>query len=248
MTSLPRSLFLKVLTATLALTITSAKAVAGNPNPRVLPVGSKPYGMSYGDWGGAWWAWALGIPADMNPILDPDGTFGAVDQSGPVWFLAGTFGGAVERTVSVPRGKALFFPLVNSVWWAPDDLEFAAFVAEEFLGLDPATLSDEELIRLGAGFQVTFTELTMTCTVDGEPLQNLEQYRAASAPFVIEDADLLDDFGIPIAEDNFAVSDGYWIMLSPLPAGRHEIHLVVQSDSLLFGEFDLDVRYVVNIE
>ncbi len=52
----------------------------------------------------------------MNPVEDNTGKFCGLGQSGPVWFLAGTFGGTVERTCTIPAGKALFYPLVNSIW------------------------------------------------------------------------------------------------------------------------------------
>ena len=39
-----------------------------------------------------------------------------VGQSGSVWFLAGIFGGgSATRTCAVPAGKALYFPVLNSV-------------------------------------------------------------------------------------------------------------------------------------
>src|SRR5574341_1319356 len=66
----------------------------GNPNPGVLPPRATAYGMTYGEWSARWWQWGLGQPAATNPIDDPTGAFCDVGQSGPVWFLAGTFGGA----------------------------------------------------------------------------------------------------------------------------------------------------------
>ena len=158
----------KIASIFLAVVVASTFALAGrNTNPTVLPIDSNPHGQSYGNWGGEWWAWALGVPLDSNPIEDATGEFGDIDQSGRVWFLAGNFGGESEREVTIPPGKALFFPLINSVWWAPDDVEIAAFVVDEFLGLDPDDFTDEELIALTAVFQVTFETLEMTCSVDG---------------------------------------------------------------------------------
>ena len=41
-------------------------------------------------------------------------------QSGPVWFLADTYGTKrTIRTCTVPRGKHLFFPLINYVVMLP---------------------------------------------------------------------------------------------------------------------------------
>jgi len=48
--------------------------------------------------------------------LDPTGEFCHVGQSGPVFFLAGNFGGTTVRHCTVPAGKALFFPILNYFW------------------------------------------------------------------------------------------------------------------------------------
>ena len=61
-----------------------------------------------------WWQWVLAVPASENPLTDTTGQFAAVNQRGRVWFLAGNVsGGTTVRTISVPAGKALFFPIVN---------------------------------------------------------------------------------------------------------------------------------------
>src|SRR5262249_33125691 len=60
-------------------------------NPGVLPPSSNPYGRSYGEWGAAWWQWALSLPLSESPLNDPTGAHIAAGQSGPVWFLSGTF-------------------------------------------------------------------------------------------------------------------------------------------------------------
>ena len=225
----------------------SSLAVAGtNEDLGILPVDAKLFGRTYGEWGAEWWKWAVGIPAETNPIIDPTGEFGHIDQKGPVWFLAGTFGGTVERSLTVPKGKWLFFPLVNSLWWAPDDLETAAFVAE-FLGLDPDDLTDEELIRLVAAFNLERL-VHLSCTIDGVRVDNPLQYRASSPAFMITDTDLLDDFGIPISTPNAAITDGYWIMLSPLSEGEHTIRFAAHVDNPLFGKFKLNVTYHLTIE
>jgi hypothetical protein len=65
-----------------------------------------------------WWQWGLSIPTSVNPMTDTTGEFAVVGQRGPIWFLAGFFGGStatVTRTCSVPQGKALFFPVTNAV-------------------------------------------------------------------------------------------------------------------------------------
>jgi hypothetical protein len=211
-----------------------------NDNPGILPVGAKLYGKTYGEWAAEWSQWLIGIPAESNPALDTTGGFADVDQSGPVWFLAGTFGGSAQRTVTVPAGKWLFFPLDTYISWAPGDLGAAAFVAETFYGLDPDDLTAEQLIRLYASFNLVAL-VDLSCTIDGVQVQHLEQYRASSPAFRITDADLLDDFGIPPSDyADFAVSDGYWIMLAPPRRGQHTIHFTA-------GSF-LDVTYYLTVK
>lgn len=232
------------MSGAIALDLASART----NNPRIVPIQSLRHGMTYGEWAGAWWAWAVGIPAATNPILDATGEFGDIDQEGSAWFLAGTFGGPAERTLTIPPGKSLFFPLLNSLWWAPDDLESAAFAVEVELGLNPDDFTDEELIALAAIWAVTFDELEMTCTVDGVELSNLEQYFAESPGFQITDTDLTDDLGTPISQPNTAVAAGYWIMLRPLPIGEHTIRFTVDADDLSLGPFNVDVTYYITVE
>jgi hypothetical protein len=231
----------------LAMLAPSPAAVGTNEDLGILPVDQKVFGKSYGEWAGEWWKWAIGIPAATNPILDPTGEFGTIDQKGPVWFLAGTFGGKAERSLTVPKGKWLFFPLLNNLWWAPEDLEVAAFIVEEFLGLDPEQLTDEELIRLAAAYHNEGVK-SLRCTIDGVRVEDPEQYHVSSPPFMITDTDLLDDFGIPISIPNLSITDGYWIMLAPLSPGKHTISFSVRVRHPEFGRFQLDVTYHLTVK
>ncbi len=226
-----------------------APAAAGrNVNPRVIPFNAQPYGMTYGEWSAEWWSWVIGIPAATNPILDETGAFGDIDQQGPVFFLAGSFGSTVERTLTIPTGKGLFFPIVNSLWWLPDDLGFAEFYVEIILGLDLGDFTDIELIRLVANEHQDFDELEMTLTIDGVEHSDLEQYYTDSPAFVVPDTAFFDDLGGIMAEDNLSVSAGRWIMLAPLSAGAHTIRFTVDADDDFFGSFALDVTYNLTVE
>lgn len=211
---------------------------AGNPNPRVLPPNSCPHGLSYGEWGAYWWQWVLGIPWWENPLLDDTGALAGVGQSGPVWMLVGTLGGPVERSCSVPTGKALFFPLVNF------------FDAGDF-----ATLEDTEA---AADFWVSHTA-DLWCTVDGVPLRGLFRYRGAGE--MVGGLYLPEDniFGAPVGTYSPAASDGYWLMLAPLPRGQHTIEFGGAVDAVNWDDFDpglgwgvwpaftVDVTYHLNV-
>jgi hypothetical protein len=60
-----------------------------------------------------WWQWAMSIPIAKNPVCDETGACAAEGQPDDVWFLAGTFGGKVSRSCSVPYGRPIFFPAFN---------------------------------------------------------------------------------------------------------------------------------------
>jgi hypothetical protein len=238
-----------IVTSLVAVVVLSAPPVVngGNPNPGVAPVKSRPNGKSYGEWAQAWWTWATSIPADQNPVLDTTGQFAGVGQSGHVWFLAGTiFGGTIERTVTVPTGTALFFPALNALFWAPDDLDDAAFFAEQ-AGLNPALMTDEELIRFIVGLSVEDPAL-LKVTVDGKELRGLEDYRAASDAFELTDTDLIDTLGGEISHPNLAVADGYWVMLNPLPPGQHTIRIQSAIDEGPFAGTASDVTYRLTVK
>lgn len=76
------------------------------------------YGKTYREWSALWWQWLHSIPASTNPLLDTTGEHCGEGQfafeNDTVWFLAGTAGGAAERYCTVPRRKALLYPLVNA--------------------------------------------------------------------------------------------------------------------------------------
>src|SRR6185503_2388565 len=112
---------LPALLATAALALgTSLSAQADKAKlqiPHVFPPSSAPYGKTFGEWSAAWWHWATAAPVASNPIADQTGQNATLGQSGKVWFLAGNLGGTTERTVTVPSNKALFFPLINTVYF-----------------------------------------------------------------------------------------------------------------------------------
>src|SRR6266576_1080075 len=112
-----RYLFATVGVVLIAACMTIAPARA---DEEIVPVNENAYGNTYGEWSAEWWQWLLSIPQATNPNLDTTGANCAQKQAGPVFFLAGTFGGsAVTRNkCTVPAGKALFFPILNTLFGA----------------------------------------------------------------------------------------------------------------------------------
>src|SRR5262245_20745573 len=62
---------------------------------------SIPFGLTYGEWTARWWQWAYSIPKYVHPAYDDSGKYCAEGQSGPVWFLAGTFEHPAERYCTI---------------------------------------------------------------------------------------------------------------------------------------------------
>ena len=87
---------------------TSKEAIA------VFEANSTPFGLTYGEWTAKWWQWAYSIPKDTHPAYDDSGKYCTVNQNGPVWFFPGTYGKPVIRECTIPSGKAILFPILNS--------------------------------------------------------------------------------------------------------------------------------------
>lgn len=200
--------------------ISTASASASIP-----PVQSPTYGGTYGEFSARWWQWLLSIPAAVNPNLDTTGEHCALGQYDDVWFLAGNFGGSSVRTCTIPAGKPIFFPVINSLAFKP-------------VGKD--TLNS--LRSLAAGFPDSVT--TLTVTVDGNAVNN---YRVRSPSFTI----IAPPKGIVTpgalqapGNTDTLVSDGYWVLLPPLAADTtHTIHI----NGTTSGGFELDVTYTLNV-
>jgi hypothetical protein len=182
-----------------------------------------------------WWQWIFETPASENPLTDPTGQFAAVNQSGRVWFLAGNVGGTTVRTITVPSGKALFFPIVNVF-----DVEDAIIAGGVKLFLVP------QPVQVAQAFvsNVIASATDLSCEVDGSPVPitaaNLEQ----STPFSLR---LPDDniLGVPAGVYFPAVDSGYYVLLPPLSAGQHTIHW---AGSLTFFSLSLDVTYNITVQ
>jgi hypothetical protein len=207
---------------------------AGNPNPGILPPHSNSHGKSYGAWANAWWQWALSIPEAQNPLADTTGEFGGVGQSGPVWFLAGTFGNSAERTVSIPQGKSIFMPVHNWIFGAGVyDCDPTA----------PGVPCDVPTLREKAAAATTGAEV-VEAWIDGSPVKDVRRYRAFSPePFSIT----LPEgavFGLAAGTYTPQVADGYWLMLTPFSKGHHTIRVHVVNSA---AGIDMNVVTHVNV-
>jgi hypothetical protein len=182
---------------------------------RVLPPQSHAYGKTYGEWGAAWWQWAFSFPFGQDPITDLTGQYNMEHQSGPLWFLAGTGGRAITRTVTIPAGKGVFLAIINVLndYPCPDP---------SFEPAEGQTL--EEFLLEGADFLISHvTELEVE--LDGVPVNDLFDYRGTSGLFTFTaDPSWVASDPCVTGTPQQGVADGYWIMFAPMSVGQHTIH------------------------
>jgi hypothetical protein len=190
-----------------------------------------------------WANWLSSLVPDEHPIFDTaDCSFR--QPAGNVWFLGGTFKvttdvdddsvfiGTAERDCSVPYGKALFFPVLNT---GCNELE------DNTTGVG--------LIECTGGVEdITFVEVI----VDGTPVSNIWDYRYISepniyplGPFPVNN--IYNDTSYGGITTN-GVQQGYYMMLKPLPVGHHTLSIrgaVVIPDRFSFFlnvSYDLDIQ------
>ena len=208
-------------------------AVENRINPDVVSPGTKIHGKSYGEWSAEWWKFVQSIPSSDNPFLHDDKC--EVGQSGPVWFLTGSWAQSpivATRHCTVPSGRYLFFPVVS--------------VVADNVGFDPPKTVDE--LRAGAR-ELVNSHVGTKCWLDGKELQGLgsvldSPYRVVSPPFRYR-ASAGDLHGYPawMLVDP-VVSDGIFLMLEPLAAGRHTIRY---TGSSLTNPYSYDITFLIDI-
>jgi len=151
-----------------------------------------------------WWQWAFSMPANQSPVRDPDGRLCGVNQDGPVWYLAGGFGTArIHRSCTVPEGRFLFFPIINTaVTSTPGQTRTCEEVREE------AALNNDRYVHL-------------MVEIDGIRIPDLQRTRIAP-----ETCFNLAGRASPDLEPRSfypTATDGFWVMLSRLPPGDHHL-------------------------
>lgn len=182
----------------LAVTMTTGNlAFAEDLNEGVVNPDSKLYEKHTSQW----WQWAVSVAEPNNPVVDETGEDCSVNQSGNVWFLAGTSGGIAERDCAIPLGTKILFPIVNL-----QGTETSAENAEAFNDIITVLMD-------------TVTDLQVT--VDGVPLENVEEYRFKDSSAYTIDCQA-PELGCAPSETH-GVQEGYYIMLTPLTPGEHTV-------------------------
>jgi hypothetical protein len=208
-----------------------AQEDSGNSSIGVFPPDSRPYGLTYGEWTAKWWQWAYLMPEASSPLVDDTGKNCANNQTGPVWFLAGTGGGAVTRECTIPSDKAILVPIINVICDS---------------AIDTALDTEAELRACVKGDQDTV--IGKEITVDGINIGSLDSYRFQSPLFNLTYPE--NNIAGVAPQTAQAVSDGFWILLEPLSPGSHEIHFKAALGDptvIVSVNFALDIRYLLTV-
>jgi hypothetical protein len=218
---------LLTIVAAIVLVCVDAASAAGN---YVVAPHSSVAGKTLGEHGSAWWQWALSIPLDESPVKDTTGVKCAVGQGGNVWFLAGTYESTpIRRRCTIPHGKYIFFPVINMVYWPSGERAVSCDAVKQSAALNNDNLA---LIEI---------------EVDGTRVPTPRDHREASAVCFDVFARIPKDVTRPPGYP--AASDGYWIMLKPLPTGKHRIHFRAAYDRPdgAAGDLRQDVSYEITV-
>jgi hypothetical protein len=193
-------------------------------------------GKTIAQWGARWWQWAFQNPEVLG---DTTGEFGYLgDVGGPVFFAEGSNGDPVNLSYEVPGGKYILLPVATYIWTF----------------FDPCADVDcaREIVNHNFLEGITYVNVK----IDGERVRNIAAYMVPvdeTKPVVFK-----VDAG-PIDADGYggilkAVQSGYWVMLKPLPPGKHRISMFATVPNIdgLTGELaggytDLDARLKLQV-
>ncbi len=175
-----------------------------------------------------WWQWVNRKRWGAQAFQDPTGAQCALNQSGPVWFLAGTDGtDAMTRHCRVPSGKHVFLPIITML-----DTAFAG---------QPQVCADLQAAAAGNNAHVVTTEVS----VDGKRVDTQGLRMAGNCFNAYEYADFLEDN----ERGRLSATDGYWLMLAPFADGTHTIKVHVRYDNpgAKLGDMEQQFEYQLDV-
>lgn len=201
------------------------------------------FGNTYSHWSAAWRQWADSLPVKKHPLFDTAPC--SEGQSGPVWFLGGRFcsdqlkncdSAPAVRSCTIPAGKALFFPIVNSACLDGEAKNALCVTAKPLISEIRAVVADQ--IDQAKDLQVTLDDKT----VNNDYLKANFRVQSSVYPTTLPDGNLYQEFGEPVitAGTYLGVDDGVYLMLAPLKKGTHKLNI-----KGYFPQFDfkLDFNY-----
>jgi len=216
---------------TLLTTITCL--IVGNAFAKSSPVvgmNEKVFGKSLGEYSNLWWQWASSMPALESPVRDMTGLKCDVNQTGKVWFLAGGYGSSkISRKCSVPKDNYLFFPVINMIYYGNGYGDLSCEKAKAEVAMNNDNLQ------------------SFVISIDKHKIVNPVFHRYSSP-------DCFDLLGRPPKNPNSpsaypSATDGYWVMLKPLPLGIHTIKFRAEyhNPDEAYGMMIQDIEYQIDI-
>lgn len=216
---------------TIPILLLSACATPYKPENFVLPPHATVNGETLEQYSADWWQWTNSMPESQSPLRDLTGDKCAVGQRGNVWFLAGTYGsGKLTRQCEIPAGKYIFFPVINMAYWPPAGE--TGVCADMQRG---AALNNDQLLQI-------------TVEIDGQAISDAQSHREKTNACFDFYARVPREWNPPKAYP--AASDGYWIMLKPLPPGEHTIRYTASYNRPdgAYGDMVQNIEYRIKIQ
>jgi hypothetical protein len=199
---------LSIMVLTVAMVVPAE--AARSADSMVIPPQASAFGKSYGEWSAAWWNWVLMTPADKNPLMN-EGASCAENQDGQVWMLVGSFGeDPVTRTCTIPTGKAILIPIINTAW--------IAFPGE----------TDEDWvngIKLAEDWVASVDMDSLKFLINGAPVSNLAAYEVEPTELVYGPLPEGAIWELPAGLEAKLYSVGFYVLIKPLPPGSYTVHL-----------------------
>jgi len=219
------------LSATVATPSRADMVVSG---VTVLDPGSTVAGKTIGQWGDAWWQWAMSQSVPNDSFTDPNGTNAWANQSGsPVFFVAGIAGTMANtpqfRSFSVPANAYLLVPLINSFCSDPPDV-------------GPGASQYPDLATCLAYYKQVSDG--RHASIDGVaiPDSTLQQHWEESGQQFTLIPAVDNIFAYPTTPSQ-ALSGGYYLMLAPF--GEGTTHVVNFGGGASVWEFSADVTATI---
>jgi hypothetical protein len=174
-------------------------------NNMAVPPTESVANTSQADWSRAWWQWAGSFNRAESPVADRSGENCHLRQNGPVWFLAGTYGTQrTIRTCKVPRGKYLFFPIINYVVMPTTRTAACAECCPSFIQ---------------TAKEITDQPSNLVLELDGRRLEGLDSHRQ-----VTKECFDMGALAQPKVQMFPSAANGYYVMLRPLAPGKHTLN------------------------
>ncbi len=187
--------------------------------------GTTVLGKSYGEWTKAYWQWLLPIVKSQSPYGAGDCTQG---QSGAVWFLTpGVNLKPNTRTCTIPSDKAILVPIIHNLCMPCPESDGCT------TPIKPAELQKCQTDFFGSAdtLQLIVDDKTLGTTTDFALYRVPSGVFSWKAPSAAKDQIIActgpvaaNDCSVPEG-DRSGLSDGYWVILKPLPVGQHTIFL-----------------------